>query len=175
MKAIRATLILLAAGSGMRAAEPDAFRQAEAKFPYTVTITTADSKWNFPPGDGIRITRVRGDRPEIHTGGTYLFEGDFMLHSAPNAELALFPKENRRPGWQAPILQVHQGTGHFALIAKLPSNHGMWIALQAPQGNGQPLKQLGAVLVQGQHRQDMASSSTLEYENWPRPDYVDHR
>jgi RNA polymerase sigma factor (sigma-70 family) len=95
----------------------------ELTFPHVIPVTLSAASAPFRSGDGLLITSVRGDRPHLEPGGTYLVEGNYTLGSAPSAVLALSLTARVPQGatdW--PKTQhdtIERGSGVFAFIATM--------------------------------------------------------
>lgn len=95
----------------------------DAAFPHYIAVRMWVADGGFRSDDAIAITVVRGDRPKIEVGGTYLVQGEYRLESAPTALLALSLTSNGRGGrsvWaETQRRQIERGVGTFTLVAAM--------------------------------------------------------
>jgi len=117
---------------------------ADAASPFVYDIPFQSSRRAKPialeSGDGLEITSVRGDRPHLELGGTYLVQGQYKLTSANGATLRLTPITAPGTGMflsPTQFLRVAPGTGTFSLVAKMSSTGRFHVAL-TPAASGKP-------------------------------------
>jgi hypothetical protein len=102
-------------------------KPAETAFPCVIDFTPSIPEWGrFSSGDKIVITSIRGNRPHIELGGSYLIEGTYTLASMENAELLISATATSRdsPGAISPVhpeevTRVSRGMGRFSLMATM--------------------------------------------------------
>jgi hypothetical protein len=104
---------------------PAAALPSEADFPHLIPVETWLAAGGFGRGDQIAIRLVRGNRPRLEPGGTYLVLGTYTLASHAEATLALSLTASGPAGrgaW-APTQRrrIAQGSGEFALVAPMRS------------------------------------------------------
>lgn len=112
------TLPLVPLSAAMAAAEAEL--PLETRFPHVLHVRAIPSQ-DFRPEDKITLIEVRGDKPQIAIGGTYLFRGEYELGSAPTALLMLgFRVGDSRPrkGSRTNIYNLERGKGTFSFVAK---------------------------------------------------------
>lgn len=126
------TALALAVGTGVPALPaqtggdaPAAAIPSEADFPHLIPVETWLAAGGFARGDQISIRLVRGNRPRLEPGGTYLVLGTYTLASHAEATLALSLTASGPAGrgaW-APTQRrkISQGSGEFALVAPMRS------------------------------------------------------
>jgi hypothetical protein len=92
---------------------------SEENFPHVIRVRTWAAREDFRRGDKLKIESVRGDRPRIEPGGTYLVQGTYTLGSAPSATLMLSLTSSgsggRGPTSPTQRMTIDQGTGTFTL------------------------------------------------------------
>jgi hypothetical protein len=96
---------------------------SEADFPYAINIKTWLAQEGFRRGDRLQIESVKGNRPTIEPGGSYLVQGTYTLGSAPSARLmlSLTSKGDGGRGTTAATqrMKIDQGTGAFTLATTM--------------------------------------------------------
>jgi hypothetical protein len=104
---------------------PSAAAPSEADFPHLIPVETWLASGGFVRGDQITIRLVRGNRPRIEPGGTYLVLGTYTLASHAEATLALSLTASGAAGrgaWSpTQRRKIGQGRGEFALVAPMRS------------------------------------------------------
>ncbi len=104
---------------------PAASVPSEADFPHLIPVETWLASGGFSRGDQITIRLVRGNRPRLEPGGTYLVLGTYTLASAAEATLALSLTASGPAGrgaWSpTQRRKIAQGSGEFALVAPMRS------------------------------------------------------
>lgn len=119
---------------------PAAVRALEARFPYAIPVRLYPMRLGRRPGDRITITSVRGDRPRLEKGGTYLVRGTYVLRSAPAAVLNLSVTTEGRPSgpslaWKrTQVCRIEQGHGAFTLIATMRLKGWFHVSFCFPSG-----------------------------------------
>ena len=107
-----------ATGARLAAAE-----EPNRPFPYLIPVRTWMADRGFLRGDKIVITAVRGDRPAIEPGGTYVVEGGYVLQSVEEATLALSLTSSANGGrsrWtQDQRAKIQRGSRGFSLVATM--------------------------------------------------------
>lgn len=122
----------------------------EAQFPYPIEIHLDSPE--LPAGDVIVITSMKGDRPHLEVGGTYLVHGKYVLASTDEAILGVsITHQTERQAWigvppggeparrdpvdPAQRLRIRRGEGTFTLaipmryegrfhVSFYPKSHG---------------------------------------------------
>lgn len=106
-------------------AAPAASVPSEADFPHLIPVETWLAAGGFSRGDQIAIRLVRGNRPRIEPGGTYLVLGTYTLASHAEATLALSLTASGPAGrgaWSpTQRRKIARGSGEFALVAPMRS------------------------------------------------------
>lgn len=97
----------------------------DLNFLHIVPVETWLAGGGFRSGDNIEITLVRGDRPRLEPGGTYVVEGRYMLASERQATIAL-SLTTSAPGssaWsKSQFATVDKGRGTFLFTAEMKSS-----------------------------------------------------
>jgi hypothetical protein len=93
----------------------------ETEFPYVIQPELGATE--FAPGDGIVLKTLRGNRPHLEPGGSYLLEGTYTLVSASSADLAWYAT-SRGPSGPTPVAHgqhtaISNGSDNFRLTKTL--------------------------------------------------------
>lgn len=106
-------------------AGPSVAAPSEADFPHLIPVESWLAAGGFSRGDQIAIRLVRGNRPRLEPGGTYLVLGTYTLASHAEATLALSLTASGPAGrgaWSpTQRRKIAQGSGEFALVAPMRS------------------------------------------------------
>lgn len=93
------------------------------QFPFVLDVERGST--STKAGDAIEIQEVRGTRPQLEQGGTYLVRGTYTLSSADEATL-LFSVTAERPGEGCTSgnsrgsIRASKGSGEFELATVVP-------------------------------------------------------
>ncbi len=110
---------------------------SEADFPYTIKVKTWPAEEGFRRGDRLQIESVKGDRPTIEPGGSYLVQGTYTLGSAPSARLmlSLTSKGGRSLTSATQRMNIDQGTGAFTLATTVRDSGQLHVSFYFPDPN----------------------------------------
>lgn len=109
----------------------------EARFPHFVPVKMWPASEGFQPGDAISIRIVRGDRPRLEIGGTYLVQGEYRLSSAPTGRVGLMLTTRNAgpvPVGRRQNTRVMQGAGTFTLVAGVQATGDLHVSFYLPNG-----------------------------------------